>query len=116
VTVTTVRASKVGVKVGMVGRGVMDAGSVAAGWVVCVVVGSGDGVDVMSSITVATVGVGETAFPPQAESRQVTVKRTSNIFFFIPSPSFEFYVTLRERSLRPKSLSHCGRDPSLCSG
>ena len=54
VTVTIVETSNVGVKVGMVGRGVMDAVSVAVGMDVCVEVGSGDGVEV----TCSTAGVG----------------------------------------------------------
>ena len=53
---TIVRASKVGVKVGMVGRGVIEAVSVATGWIVGVVVGSGDGVG-EESITGARVGL-----------------------------------------------------------
>ena len=46
VTVTIVRASKVGVKVGIVGRGVMDAVGVSVGMDVFVSVGSGEGVAV----------------------------------------------------------------------
>ena len=61
VTVTIVRASKVGVKVGMVGRGVMDTVSVAAGWVIRVDVGSRDGVAVELSMTETFVGVGGAA-------------------------------------------------------
>ena len=44
VTVTIVEASNVGVKVGMVGRGVIDAVGVALGIEVFVLVGIGDGV------------------------------------------------------------------------
>ena len=43
-TVTIVEASNVGVKVGMMGRGVMDAVGVVEGRDVCVAVGIGDGV------------------------------------------------------------------------
>ena len=54
VTVTIAETSNVGVKVGMVGRGVMDAVSVAEGRDVRVAVGSGDGVAVALSV----IGVG----------------------------------------------------------
>ena len=46
VTVTMVEASNVGVKVGMVGRGVIEGVDVSDGMNVCVAVGSGDGVAV----------------------------------------------------------------------
>ena len=48
VNVTIVEASNVGVKVGMVGRGVMDVVGVAVGIKVFVLVGIGDGVAVDS--------------------------------------------------------------------
>ena len=44
VTVTIVETSNVGVKLGMVGRGVMDGVCVCVGSDVCVAVGIGDGV------------------------------------------------------------------------
>ena len=46
---TIVRASNVGVKVGMVGRGVMDAVDVGDGRDVCVAVGCRDGVAVSTT-------------------------------------------------------------------
>ena len=49
-TVTIVEASNVGMKVGMVGRGVMDAVGVAEGSAVRVAVGIRDGIDVVLSI------------------------------------------------------------------
>jgi len=54
VIVTIVRASKVGVKVGMVGRRVMDAVGVSVGTEVFVFVGIGGSVDVK----LPTTGVG----------------------------------------------------------
>jgi hypothetical protein len=69
VTVTIVETSNVGVKVGMVGRGVMDAVDVAAGSAVRVGVGIGEDVDVTLSIT----GIGVDC--PQAVRRKVAVKR-----------------------------------------
>jgi hypothetical protein len=56
VTVTIVEASKVCVKVGMVGRSVMDAVSVAAGIGVFVLIGIAEGVEVDAGILVMEVG------------------------------------------------------------
>ncbi|HEX6270898.1 MAG TPA: hypothetical protein VFZ43_11720 [Anaerolineales bacterium] len=53
-TVTIVRESNVGVKVGMVGRGVMDAVGVAVGRDGCVAVGIGERV----MVALPTTGVG----------------------------------------------------------
>ena len=52
---TIVETSSVGVKVGMVGRGVVEAVGVTVGVVVCVLVGIGGGVIVGSGVTKAGV-------------------------------------------------------------
>jgi hypothetical protein len=53
--VTTIEESKVGVKVGMVGKGVMDAVGVSVGRDVLVPVGIGEGVTVLSTTGVGAV-------------------------------------------------------------
>jgi len=75
VTVTIVEASNVGVKVGMVGRGVMDAVGVADGGRVAVLVGVNDEVDIASSTTGAGAGC------PQAERRTIIASKANTDFF-----------------------------------
>ncbi len=74
VTVMIVETSNVGVKVGMVGRGVMDAVGVTDGRRVAVLVGVNDGVEVTSS----TIGTG--AGCPQAERRKIMMSKTNRFF------------------------------------
>ena len=78
-----VEASNVGVKVGMVGRGVMDTVGVAVGTDILVFVGLGDGVDVASRVR----GTGETVVVgAQAVSIKITLNRAIKICFndFLP--------------------------------
>jgi hypothetical protein len=82
VTVTIVETSKVGVKVGMVGRGVMDAVGVAVGGEVAVLVGSGDGVTVASSV------IGTGADCPQAERNKIPLSSPIIICFILSSSIF----------------------------
>ena len=56
-TVTLVRASNVGVKVGMVGRGVIDAVGVAEGRGVCVAVAVGNGDRAVVEVLMIGAGV-----------------------------------------------------------
>jgi len=82
VTVTIVETSNVGVKVEIVGRGVMDAVSVAVGRGVAVLVGVNDGVEVTSS----TTGMG--AGCPQAERRKIMASKVNASFFMGVLPKF----------------------------
>lgn len=83
VAMTTVEASNVGVKVGMVGRGVMDAVGVVVGTDVFVLVGIGGGADVDSRVTGTGVTV---AAGTQAVSIKIPLNRAINIGFngFLP--------------------------------
>lgn len=72
---TIVETSNVGVKVGMVGRGVMDAVGVADGRRVAVLVGVNDEVDIASSTTGAGAGC------PQAERRKIMASKVNASFF-----------------------------------
>lgn len=63
VTVTIVEASKVGVKVGIVGRGVIVAVGVWVGIKVFVLVGIGEGVSVASEVMTIGVLVPDGMFP-----------------------------------------------------
>src|SRR5258706_2882740 len=76
VTVTIVETSNVGVKAGMVGRGVMDAVGVAAGSTVrvAVAVGSGDGVEVVLSI----IGAGVDC-PHAVRSKVIVIRICQNV-------------------------------------
>ena len=79
VTVTIVEPSNVGVKVGMVGRGVMDVVGVAEGSAVRVAVGICDGVEVALSMT------GRGVDCPQAVRRKVIGIRICQNVLFISS-------------------------------
>lgn len=78
VTVTIVETSNVGVKVGMVGKGVMDAVGVWVGD--DVFDGNGDGVAVAFSIT------GTGADCPQAERRNIMMRKAVASFFMMILP------------------------------
>jgi hypothetical protein len=78
VTVTIVRASNVGVKVGMVGRGVMDAVGVSVGEDVIVIVGVCNTVGVFTALTSVLVaaGVHPVVICPHAARRNMTTTET----------------------------------------
>ena len=86
VTVTMVETSNVGVKVGMVGRGVIEAVSVADGIDVCVAVGSGEGV----SVAICVIAVGIFVFDGvQALTRKTKIMITCQNNLFILFSSIE---------------------------
>jgi hypothetical protein len=81
VTVTIVETSNVGVKVGIVGRGVTEAVGVSEGIGVCVAVGDGYGV----ALELSGIRVDSTCetVPVQAVSRKIPRTKTGSRFFFI---------------------------------
>lgn len=82
VTVTIAETSNVGVKVGMVGRGVMDAVGVRVGE--DVFAGSEDGVGVAFSMTRAGAGC------PQAERRKIITRKPIADLFMVILPLLSF--------------------------
>jgi hypothetical protein len=89
----------------MVGRGVMEAVSVAGGREVCVAVafGSGEGVDVGLSILETGVGWVRGEVPPQAVRNRIPPSSTRKGFFmFFPpetqTPSAAFHQSLKSAS------------------
>jgi len=80
--VTIVETSNVGVKVGMVGRGVMDGVGVTEGSTVRVAVGIGDGVAVMLSMTETGVTVPDGA---HADARIKIAMKTQKLRYIFPS-------------------------------
>ena len=94
VTVTIVEASNVGVKVGMVGRGVIVAVGDSVG--ILVFVGLGDGVAVpLLTIGIVAVGVTYEVFPHEVRKR-IPPSRLSKIGFNVFLPNVVRYF----RSLR----------------
>ena len=83
VTVTIIETSNVGVKVGMVGRGVTDAVGVAEGRSVRVAVGNGEGVEVGLSILETGVGWVRGEVPPQAARKIALMSSPITRFFTI---------------------------------
>jgi hypothetical protein len=82
--VTIVETSNIDAKVGMVGRGVMEAVSVGEGTNVCVAVGSGDGVNVFE--TESGVCVERGGVPAHAERKNIPMSSAFGIRFIIILP------------------------------
>ena len=115
VTVTIVEASNVGVKVGMVGKGVIDTVGVGVGANVFVLVGIGDGVVVGSCVTVTggTVPLCAQAVRISAVLSRA-IKICFSVLFLLSSVFHRFDTTKTDRfqwMFRPKSQPLITNEP-----